>query len=422
MISTNIIIIWPGTNATIPSGYTRETTLDNKYPKASGAESPNTTGGSDTHTHTSDSHTHTLTGHSHAVVLTHVSGPQEGQDGAGDAQDNHGHVSANVSGASGGSLQGQVVTWGSVNSEPPYYTVIFIKATGNRPIPPNSIILWNSSTLPSGFNVCNGDGGLTPDLKNKYLKGADTGADGGSTGGALAHQHVITHSHTADAHTHSGSSGSPDSTAARISTSPIQNGARFGHLHTISLDATTDSVANYVNTTAGSTDTVEPAYKKLAAIRNISGINKIPAKEVIALWLGTVATIPVGWRLCDGTLGTPNLTDKFIKVINTVSEIGNTGGVNTHSHSSVSHTHTGASTHTHTGSTGGPDTTTQVQGNTTGVTKADHTHPLTSVSSITTAYSTDNVTSGVAANNQPAYRTVAYIMLKNPPSGMIQED
>ena len=32
----------------------------------------------------------------------------------------------------------------------------------------------------------------------------------------------------------------------------------------------------------------------------------------IILWSGTIASIPVGWALCNGANGTPDLTDKFI--------------------------------------------------------------------------------------------------------------
>lgn len=35
-------------------------------------------------------------------------------------------------------------------------------------------------------------------------------------------------------------------------------------------------------------------------------------KGIICLWSGAVIDIPVGWHLCDGTEGTPNLQDKFI--------------------------------------------------------------------------------------------------------------
>jgi hypothetical protein len=32
----------------------------------------------------------------------------------------------------------------------------------------------------------------------------------------------------------------------------------------------------------------------------------------IVMWSGTIATIPTGWYLCDGSNGTPNLTNRFI--------------------------------------------------------------------------------------------------------------
>ena len=35
-------------------------------------------------------------------------------------------------------------------------------------------------------------------------------------------------------------------------------------------------------------------------------------KGSIIMWSGTIASIPVGWQLCDGTNGTPDLRDKFI--------------------------------------------------------------------------------------------------------------
>ncbi|MBL4586185.1 MAG: tail fiber protein [Flavobacteriales bacterium] len=32
----------------------------------------------------------------------------------------------------------------------------------------------------------------------------------------------------------------------------------------------------------------------------------------IIMWSGTIASIPVGWALCDGSNGTPDLTDRFL--------------------------------------------------------------------------------------------------------------
>jgi hypothetical protein len=32
----------------------------------------------------------------------------------------------------------------------------------------------------------------------------------------------------------------------------------------------------------------------------------------IIMWSGTIATIPAGWALCDGSNGTPDLRNRFI--------------------------------------------------------------------------------------------------------------
>ena len=44
---------------------------------------------------------------------------------------------------------------------------------------------------------------------------------------------------------------------------------------------------------------------------SLTGIVSIPT-GVIVMWSGTVATIPSGWYLCDGSNGTPDLRNKFI--------------------------------------------------------------------------------------------------------------
>jgi hypothetical protein len=47
-----------------------------------------------------------------------------------------------------------------------------------------------------------------------------------------------------------------------------------------------------------------------SASSNPSG-GSIPVGGII-IWSGTIASIPSGWRLCDGSLGAPDLRDRFI--------------------------------------------------------------------------------------------------------------
>ena len=53
------------------------------------------------------------------------------------------------------------------------------------------------------------------------------------------------------------------------------------------------------------------AYKAKVADRLAEEIESIPSGGII-MWSGSIASIPIGWALCDGTNGTPDLRDKFI--------------------------------------------------------------------------------------------------------------
>jgi len=58
-------------------------------------------------------------------------------------------------------------------------------------------------------------------------------------------------------------------------------------------------------------------------------------KYTIVMWYGTLATIPTGWVLCDGTADTPDLRGYFVKG----AAAGNAGD-NT-AHGNLTHLHTG---------------------------------------------------------------------------------
>lgn len=64
----------------------------------------------------------------------------------------------------------------------------------------------------------------------------------------------------------------------------------------------------------------------------------------IGIWSGYTTNIPANWKLCDGTLSTPDLRSKFVKGAPAGYEAGNTGGSNTHNHGASG---TGGAEHTH---------------------------------------------------------------------------
>lgn len=57
----------------------------------------------------------------------------------------------------------------------------------------------------------------------------------------------------------------------------------------------------------------------------------IPSGGII-MWSGDISKIPAGWKLCDGSNGTPDLRDRFVVGAGTSYSTGATGGSISHSH------------------------------------------------------------------------------------------
>jgi len=76
---------------------------------------------------------------------------------------------------------------------------------------------------------------------------------------------------------------------------------------------------------------------------DITGGGIIPSGGII-MWSGAISAIPTGWVLCDGSSGTPDLTDRFVIHADADSggtnDVGDTGGSNTIAEAQLpSHTH-----------------------------------------------------------------------------------
>jgi len=138
---------------------------------------------------------------------------------------------------------------------------------------------------------------------------------------------------------------------------------------------------------------------------------------MIMMWSGTIATIPSGWLLCNGSSGTPDLRNRFI--IGAHSDDSGTAkttvtGTSTQTGGSkdaivVSHTHTATVTdpgHTHT--PGSISTSNTNQGTGGGASVQNPGAIPSAVTGISVANSTEG-SSGTNANLVP-YFALAYIM------------
>jgi len=403
MLSPNVVIPFDDTNANIPNGFDRETTLDEKFVKGWGAEAVGTDGGSDTHTHPSVSHEHQPSSHNHTFISQErTANPDGARSGNNNSGNRHYHDGSSNS-TTLSSTTNQTPTWLDYSSLPPYYEVIFIKANSYQLVPQNGIVYRQTTTRSNMISHSAS--------ADRFLRGAQAGGDAGTTGGQYEHTHNISHTHVTG-HTHGGTSS--QSIGDQIGTDGDQSAANRTHTHIVVMYEKTRTLiaSNPVTTTSGGTsgEDIEPEYTKLNPFVASSG-NTVPVKGDICLWTDDPANIPLGWKLCDGTNGTVDMRDRFVKSPDTVPEIPSTGGSNTHAHPGVIHTHsTSTPQHNHTG-----NLQTSYDNKNAGVHNDGyrmypvHGHDtLTSVSTKTMSHGSATTTAE-DSDNQPAYRTVVYI-------------
>lgn len=420
LIPAGVVIAHVGTNASIPQHWSRVTALDGVLVKqiATNATNPGGTGGTTTHDHPYPQHaTHTYSAHNHAgswgTSATHTGQPLNGaatdQVNGMDNNFDHAHASSSVNApaiTTGNNASGQNTTTGS--NDPNHVTTIFIQSNGVPDGIPVNGVLWFNGAAPTGFAAYAA-------LDNRLMKGAAGGGDGGATV-SPTHTHVSpSHNHTLTAgHTHVvalDGAGTNDLVNTENTAGP--NG---GHTHTLgtsggpSVESTVDN-----NTETSGSGTFDPSWIKMRAIQKTSTIGI--ADSMIAMWTGTLATIPVNWKLCDGTNGTPNLSQAlFTKAAATDGTVGNTGGA-THTHAAgAGHTHASSTTHTHTlttvsGNSTNPNTT--YGQSATFAVVPQHTHGSTTYTSpASTVGTSTNIGNALAANNaaDPSWTGIAYIM------------
>ncbi len=140
--------------------------------------------------------------------------------------------------------------------------------------------------------------------------------------------------------------------------------------------------------------------------------NAVPTGAII-MWSGSIASIPSGWLLCNGSSGTPDLRDRFIVGAGSTYAVAATGG--SADAVVVSHTHTATSTdsgHIHnaiTQTSGSSSSGAQYTNSFSGSVNTTSTAMIqTGTANITTTVAT----AGVSGTNQnlPPYYALAYIM------------
>jgi hypothetical protein len=406
-IPNGVIFMWTGTNSTIPSGWSRVTDLDNKFPRViDTGDTINATGGSATHTHTSPLHSHNFDDHTHQFTLSTSSGG--GRDGGnGDrtgVREAHSHGTTTSGAITNAGVAQVAVTYSAVSNNPPYYEVIFITPTTYAGGLPNNAVSFMDGTDLKNLTLCDGNNS-TPNLLGQFIKGANTSADAGGTGGSTTNSHTINHTHGVS-HQHAAVYTATVNSGVSLNTPSPTDGAKNNHNHLVGLDnAALTSDTN--SSISAQVETVIPPYVDLLIGQNkTGGVLMLPG--MVGMWLGLEANIPGDW----------DIQTKYGRLLrgSNASNVGNTGGSATHSHASQSHTHTIAP-HTHTI----PDIyhINEDVRDSSGSTKyatSSTPHPASNSASSTANLQTGSTTADTA-NNMPEYRNVALIKYRGGAGG-----
>jgi len=417
-IPADMILAWPDTVASIPSGWTRVTALDGRYPLgSSGTGAPVATGGTASHSHTTPGHTHAIGSHSHSLggsVGTNGTSTTSARfNGASQPQADqpHSHARPASTGSHAGGTSGSAAPGtSSADNLPLTREVIWIESDGSQANYPTGVLGWATEAV-SGWE-------LDATSSGRFLKGAAAAGNGGAVSGTATHTHSVSnHAHTGLTHDHSLANTGLSNPSSSQEAGYGSSSPRWLPRHTHPMDVVSTTTTNTGSETGGTTGSasLDPFNRRLSILRNTGGGTQT---RIIGLYLGAVADLDPLLTLCDGTGGTPDMRTFFARGAGSDS-INSTGGASTHNHTTPSHAHN-IGNHSHDTNVGVSSTGSferPTSGDLGDSPTTSHTHPSGS-----TASASPLVTSGAAGtastvSHVPPYHEVHYVRLDGTISG-----
>lgn len=137
-------------------------------------------------------------------------------------------------------------------------------------LPVGSIIAWKNTAIPSGWAVCNGANG-TPDLRNRFVRGAAVDGDLRGVGGAATHVHGNPNTGTRAAHNHGGSKGASVGGGGDVwvTTGSGSTAASSGHTHSGTIYISSANAHEHTVGDTGSASSI-PRHIKRVFIRRVA--------------------------------------------------------------------------------------------------------------------------------------------------------
>lgn len=417
-IPADMILGWPSTAGSIPSGWSRVTALDGYFPRgATDPGTPSAAGGATTHNHTLPNHAHVIGAHSHAVGgstgTSNTSTTSARFNGASLAQADqpHSHTRPSATGTIGASTSGSAApTVTAANNQPPALDVIWIKSTGTQPNYPTGCVGWATESV-SGWSTYGAASG-------RYLKGAAAAGNGGGTSGSATHTHAISgHTHTTVSHSHSLAATGLSNPASSQEAGTGSSTPRFlpRHTHPLAVGINSSGSTTTVSGGAVAAATSEPLNRRLRVLQNASGGTQT---RIIGLFVGAISALDPLLTWCNGAGGTPDMRSWFARDAGSDS-VNSTGGAATHAHTTSDHTHDLVG-HSHSIDVQQSQTTSYeapTSGDLGSSPTTTHDHSSSNTAAATPAVTTGGAQSSSVNDHTPPYKEVHFVRLDGTISG-----
>lgn len=98
------------------------------------------------------------------------------------------------------------------------------------------------------------------------------------------------------------------------------------------LSESSGQVENIGNSISAADRQISQLQSELQAVKAQVLPQAVPAGTIIA-WYAKDRPIPIGWIICNGSGGTPDLRHRFLRGTGDLANVGITGGAETHDHS-----------------------------------------------------------------------------------------
>lgn len=418
-IPVDLVLGWPGTAASIPSGWLRVTELDGFYPRgATTTGVPSVTGGAASHSHTTPNHYHRTDPHRHTLAndtagsATSTQTERKEKADISVANQSHDHSMPNVtSEAAAFNSSSTAAGTSTVANAPATREVIWIRSDGSATTYPIGVLGWSAQSVS----------GWTADVASsgRFLRGAAAGGNGGASYGSNAHTHTVNmHGHTLPNHDHvgfgTGLSGPAASTEANAGGGSPRWVAR--HAHVVNIVAGSSGLMVQVGGGTTGEAFSEPPYRRLRVLRNTNGGAQT---RIIGLYTDAIADLDPVLTWCNGANGTPDMRTWFARDIG-LGSVNATAGASSHNHSIPSHTHGFTTEHKHELVVGPPTATTRgrdTSGTQGSVPTATHIHTAPDTGNATIYTNRGGGGTSGTSTTLPPYREVHFVRVEGTVAG-----